>query len=192
MSKRTLIVLVLLALLAATVALAFAGLPVVSPLAWGLLATAAFAALLWAAWRLYRKALWKVGRRLAFSYFLIGIVPIPLALMLLGAASYLAAGFLLGHVYGDAVASVRAGTVTDPNLVALRVAGSRWITCASPVYLARHGRPQTIADLADHALIGSIPPGGTHPRPWLFATEPATPAVNLTRSAPVNSSMSST
>jgi DNA-binding transcriptional LysR family regulator len=71
--------------------------------------------------------------------------------------------------------AVRAGTVTDPNLVALRVAGSRWITCASPVYLARHGRPQTIADLADHALIGSIPPGGTHPRPWLFATEPDPP-----------------
>ena len=71
--------------------------------------------------------------------------------------------------------AVRAGTVTDPNLVALRVAGSRWITCASPVYLARHGRPQTIADLAHHALIGSIPPGGTHPRPWLFETDPDPP-----------------
>jgi DNA-binding transcriptional LysR family regulator len=71
--------------------------------------------------------------------------------------------------------AVRAGTVTDPNLVALRVAGSRWITCASPAYLARHGRPQTIADLADHVLIGSIPPDGTHPRPWMFATDPDPP-----------------
>ncbi|MGQ0428996.1 MAG: LysR substrate-binding domain-containing protein [Gammaproteobacteria bacterium] len=71
--------------------------------------------------------------------------------------------------------AVRAGTVTDPNLVALRVSGSRWITCASPAYLARHGRPQTIADLADHVLIGSIPPGGTHPRPWLFAVDPDPP-----------------
>jgi len=71
--------------------------------------------------------------------------------------------------------AVRAGTVTDPNLVALRIAGSRWITCAAPGYLARHGRPQTIADLHDHALIGSIPPEGTHPRPWMFATEPAPP-----------------
>lgn len=71
--------------------------------------------------------------------------------------------------------AVRAGTVTDPNLVALRVCGSRWITCASPEYLARHGRPQTIADLADHALIGSVPPDGTHPRPWLFAGGPDPP-----------------
>lgn len=71
--------------------------------------------------------------------------------------------------------AVRAGTVTDPNLVALRISGSRWITCASPAYLARHGRPQTIADLAGHALIGSIPPEGTHPRPWLFATDPVPP-----------------
>lgn len=74
--------------------------------------------------------------------------------------------------------AVRAGTVTDPNLVARRVSGSRWITCASPVYLARHGRPQTIAELADHVLIGSIPPGGTLPRPWLFADD-AMPPVEL-------------
>jgi DNA-binding transcriptional LysR family regulator len=71
--------------------------------------------------------------------------------------------------------AVRAGTVTDQGLVALRVSGSRWITCAAPAYLARHGRPQTIADLANHALIGSIPPEGTHPRPWLFATVPDPP-----------------
>ncbi|MGQ0383094.1 MAG: LysR family transcriptional regulator, partial [Gammaproteobacteria bacterium] len=71
--------------------------------------------------------------------------------------------------------AVRAGTVTDPNLVALRVAGSRWITVASPAYLTRHGRPQSIADLAGHSLIGSIPPDGTHPRPWAFATDPVPP-----------------
>jgi LysR family transcriptional regulator, regulator for bpeEF and oprC len=74
--------------------------------------------------------------------------------------------------------AVRAGTVTDPDVVAHRISGSRWITCASPLYLARHGRPQTIADLADHVLIGSIPSDGTHPRPWLFARD-AAPSVEL-------------
>jgi len=69
--------------------------------------------------------------------------------------------------------AVRAGTVTDPDVVAHRISGSRWITCASPLYLARNGRPQTIADLADHVLIGSIPSGGTHPRPWQFAGDRA-------------------
>ena len=71
--------------------------------------------------------------------------------------------------------AVRAGTVTDPNLVALRVAGSRWITCASPAYLASHGRPQRIEELADHVLIGSTPADGAQPRPWVFATEPDPP-----------------
>lgn len=71
--------------------------------------------------------------------------------------------------------AVRAGTITDPDLVAHRISGSRWITCASPEYLARNGRPQTIADLADHVLIGSIPPGATQPRPWLFADDAEPP-----------------
>jgi DNA-binding transcriptional LysR family regulator len=72
--------------------------------------------------------------------------------------------------------AIRAGPVTDPNLVAHRVAGSRWITCASPGYLARHGRPQTLADLAGHVLIGSIPHGSTQPRPWVFAEDEPPPA----------------
>ncbi len=71
--------------------------------------------------------------------------------------------------------AVRAGTVTDADVVAHRISGSRWINCASPLYLERHGRPQSIADLADHVLIGSIPSGGTHPRPWLFADDAAPP-----------------
>lgn len=72
--------------------------------------------------------------------------------------------------------AVRAGTVTDPDVVAHRISGSRWIICASPIYLARHGRPQKLADLAGHVLIGSIPPGGSQPRPWLFADDTASSA----------------
>lgn len=104
MSKRILAAAVLLA---ALVALAAVDLPVVTTLARMVLVAVALLALLWGLWRLYRRALWKVGRRLAFSYFLIGVVPIPLALALLIAAGYLGAGFLLGHVYRDAVDSVR-------------------------------------------------------------------------------------
>ena len=81
--------------------------------------------------------------------------------------------------------AVRAGTVTDPDVVAHRISGSRWITCASPEYLARHGRPESIAELADHVLIGSIPPGGTHPRPWQFAKY-AGPPVELDFRVKVN------
>ena len=71
--------------------------------------------------------------------------------------------------------AVRAGTVTDPNLVALPISGSRWIFCASPDYLARHDRPYRIADLADHVLIGSKPADSAQPRSWLFADGAAPP-----------------
>jgi DNA-binding transcriptional LysR family regulator len=83
--------------------------------------------------------------------------------------------------------AVRAGTVTDPGVVAQRVSGSRWIVCASPIYLARHGRPQSLEDLAGHVLIGSIPPGSTQPRPWLFADD-TTPSVELPFRMTINES----
>jgi serine phosphatase RsbU (regulator of sigma subunit) len=45
--------------------------------------------------------LWRVSRRLAFSYFLFGIVPITLLLLLCLVAGYFLSGFLLGHLYHD-------------------------------------------------------------------------------------------
>ena len=108
MSKRTLAAIALLAAFAAAIALGAAGLPVVSRFAQMVAVALVLVALLWGLGRLYQRALWKVGRRLAFSYLLVGVVPIPLALLLLGAVAYLGAGFLLGHVYGDAVGSLRS------------------------------------------------------------------------------------
>jgi LysR family transcriptional regulator for bpeEF and oprC len=69
--------------------------------------------------------------------------------------------------------AVRAGTIADPNLVARQVSRSRWIFCASSEYLAKHGRPRSIADLAGHCRIGSIPADSAKPRPWVFTSEPA-------------------
>ena len=62
---------------------------------------------LWLFFRLLRAFLWKVGRRLAFSYFLIGGLPIPMALLLLGLLSYLLGGLFLGHLYRDASAGLQ-------------------------------------------------------------------------------------
>ncbi len=61
---------------------------------------------LWLLSRGLKAFLWRVSRRLAFSYFLVGVVPIPLLLILALVASYIASGFFLGHIYRDAVASV--------------------------------------------------------------------------------------
>ncbi|MEM7350012.1 MAG: SpoIIE family protein phosphatase [Acidobacteriota bacterium] len=70
-------------------------------------ALACFIALfLWLLTRGLQRFLWRVGRRLAFSYFLIGVVPLPLLLLLVLVAAYIAGGSFLGHVYRDALASI--------------------------------------------------------------------------------------
>lgn len=58
---------------------------------------------LWIGLRLLRRSLWRVGRRLAFSYFLIGVVPIPIVATLIALTAYLMSGVFLGHVYRDSV-----------------------------------------------------------------------------------------
>jgi LysR family transcriptional regulator for bpeEF and oprC len=46
--------------------------------------------------------------------------------------------------------AVRGGEITDLNLIARRVGGMRYVTCASPAYLARCGRPTHPDDLRRH------------------------------------------
>jgi HAMP domain-containing protein len=99
--------LVILAAVAVTLFVAVAHIPVISVLTRFLLAAGAVALVLWGLWRLYHAFLWKVGRRLAFSYFLLGVLPIPLLLVMLAMLAYLLSGFFLGHLYRDAVQSVQ-------------------------------------------------------------------------------------
>ena len=49
--------------------------------------------------------------------------------------------------------AVRIGPLPDSSLVATRLATVKWITCASPDYLAARGTPQTLEDLAAHDCI---------------------------------------
>lgn len=49
--------------------------------------------------------------------------------------------------------AVRIGELVASSLVAVRVGSVRRVTCASPAYLAEHGRPRRPADLVDHACI---------------------------------------
>ena len=55
---------------------------------------------------LQRRLLWRVGRRLAFSYVLLGLLPFLLSLVLVVVAAYLLSGFFLGHLYRDAAISL--------------------------------------------------------------------------------------
>jgi LysR family transcriptional activator of dmlA len=48
---------------------------------------------------------------------------------------------------------VRIGQVHEPNLIAHRIAEGSRILCASPDYLARRGKPETLPDLVRHACL---------------------------------------
>lgn len=54
---------------------------------------------------------------------------------------------------------VRVGALESSSLVARPLGHYRQINCASATYLARHGIPQTLADLAGHRLVhyGAVP-----------------------------------
>lgn len=79
--------------------------------------------------------------------------------------------------------ALRGGVMPDSSFVSRKISGSPLLLCASPDYLDRHGRPQTIAELADHDVVSMPFPGnvlrlegpdGIVPLPlnaWLVANE---------------------
>ncbi|MES2038565.1 MAG: LysR family transcriptional regulator [Pseudomonadota bacterium] len=69
--------------------------------------------------------------------------------------------------------AIRIGQLTDSSLHARRLGSSRIRLVAAPHYLARHGEPQTVADLAQHRLLGFTAPANLNTWPL-----PATDAAN--------------
>ncbi len=49
--------------------------------------------------------------------------------------------------------ALRVGPLEDSTLIARRIGALELINCASPAYLARHGVPETIADLDRHRAV---------------------------------------
>jgi LysR family transcriptional regulator for bpeEF and oprC len=54
---------------------------------------------------------------------------------------------------------VRVGQISDPSLVARRIGSMRFVTCASPAYLAQHGTPLHPRDLYRHRWINYLAQG---------------------------------
>lgn len=48
---------------------------------------------------------------------------------------------------------IRVGCIKENNVIARRIARNQRILCASPAYVAAHGMPQTLAELATHHCI---------------------------------------
>lgn len=110
------------------IVLSFLSLPVVSAASRILLAGIVVLGILWLLWKLYRSFLYKVGRRLAFSYFLLGVLPIPLLLLLLTVVAYILSGYYLGHIYREAVHDLQ----TELRLVARERAAAFAATGRAP------------------------------------------------------------
>jgi DNA-binding transcriptional LysR family regulator len=58
---------------------------------------------------------------------------------------------------------VRLAPARDSELVARRLASARWVLVASPAYLAKRGRPRTLADLRAHSCVAYLSSTGTLP-----------------------------
>lgn len=63
----------------------------------------------------------------------------------------------------------RAGSPPGDGVIARHLLALQLIVCAAPAYIARHGAPQTIDDLAGHRCSGFRHPGSGRLMPWEFS-----------------------
>jgi len=67
---------------------------------------------------------------------------------------------------------IRAGPLLEPSLVARHIGDLRWITCATPRYFEKYGRPTHPGDLqSGHVLAGYFFPRSGRMRPLVFQRE---------------------
>lgn len=88
---------------------------------------------------------------------------------------------------------LRVGALSDSSLIARPLGVYRLANCASPDYLARHGTPRSLADLAGHRLVHYVPTLGAR-SPGFEYVDPADPAracsLPMTGALTVNNSVS--
>lgn len=67
--------------------------------------------------------------------------------------------------------ALRVGALQDSALIGRQVGSMRFVTCASPAYLAAHGTPDSIADLRAHRGIVHFSGRTGRPFDWDFVVE---------------------
>ncbi|MFO1303082.1 MAG: LysR family transcriptional regulator [Burkholderiales bacterium] len=100
-------------------------------------------------------------------------VLVPTIAALVARHPRLAVDLALSDRYADLVkdgldAAVRVGVMRDSSFVARRIALQQLVFCASPAYLARHGRPASPQQLAGHRCLAFRMPSTGRIRPWEF------------------------
>ncbi|MFM0060946.1 LysR family transcriptional regulator [Paraburkholderia phytofirmans] len=84
-------------------------------------------------------------------------------------------------IAADIDLSLQVGPVTNPSLVARRIATTQWLLCASPEYLRRAGTPRAPADLADHNCLNFLPQTYRSVWPMRAQDEKGAPNTGTTR-----------
>jgi len=67
--------------------------------------------------------------------------------------------------------AIRIGSLSSSSLIARRIAPCRTVVCAAPSYLAAHGRPRTVSDLAKHNCLGYTLSSVTGVDRWAFGAK---------------------
>jgi len=63
---------------------------------------------------------------------------------------------------------LRIGALSNSNLIARSLFKTRYITCAAPDFIARHGKPSTPQELDQFQCLNFIYPKARQIRPWAF------------------------
>lgn len=61
--------------------------------------------------------------------------------------------------------AIRMGTLDDSNLLSRKIADLRWVLVASPAYARKHGLPESVNELDNHACLRYVAGG----KPWPIA-----------------------
>ncbi|MFB9218006.1 LysR family transcriptional regulator [Vibrio sinaloensis] len=66
--------------------------------------------------------------------------------------------------------AIRTGVLPDSSLIARKLVDANWVVCASPMYLAKHGKPASPKALVDHNCL-AYAYQETGAREWAFKSE---------------------
>jgi LysR family transcriptional regulator for bpeEF and oprC len=82
--------------------------------------------------------------------------------------------------------SLRVGELQDSSMIGRRLGSMRFLTCASPGYLAAHGTPRTLDDLRAHRGVMHFSGRTGRPFDWDFMTGGSVTTVELRSAITVN------
>lgn len=93
----------------------------------------------------------------------------------------------LADVVGEGIdCALRVGRLEDSSMVARTIGSMRFVTCATPAYLAQHGVPRTIEELGKHQSVVHFSGRTGRPFDWDFSVDGQTVRCHVPGSVAVN------